>query len=184
MHVTIVLCLDWTFEEEKLYVFTSVLYNVDSYMNVVMYIIFYSATRLRIYMKLSILLFLFVLRGSMPEQLEKELVIRMIFPTSRNEDSIIIEGASPDSVARAAERIRPIIDEAVKSSTLDNTRFISLHPQLVDKLVNFQNTISRLLLYPVTLLCLTLPTKSCTWRAAKKMSRFLGFDYITFLSTR
>ncbi|PWA88314.1 hypothetical protein CTI12_AA121420 [Artemisia annua] len=88
-------------------------------------------------------------RGSMPEQLEKELVIRMIFPTSRNEDSIIIEGASPDSVARAAERIRPIIDEAVKSSTLDNTRFISLHPQLVDKLVNFQNTISRLLLYPV-----------------------------------
>ncbi|PWA88311.1 hypothetical protein CTI12_AA121420 [Artemisia annua] len=132
----------------------------------------------------------------MPEQLEKELVIRMIFPTSRNEDSIIIEGASPDSVARAAERIRPIIDEvgyrkkipvfvyAVKSSTLDNTRFISLHPQLVDKLVNFQNTISRLLLYPVTLLCLTLPTKSCTWRAAKKMSRFLGFDYITFLSTR
>ncbi|GJY61371.1 activating signal cointegrator 1 complex subunit 1 isoform X3 [Tanacetum coccineum] len=85
--------------------------------------------------------------GSMPEELEKETGIRMIFPTSRNEDSIIIEGASPDSVARAAKRIQPIVDEAVKSSALDNTHFISLplaiHPQLVDKLVNFQNSVSK-----------------------------------------
>lgn len=83
----------------------------------------------------------------MPEELEKELGIRMIIPTSRNEDSIIIEGASSEIVARAAERIQPIIGEAVKSSALDNTHFISLplaiHPQLVDKLVNFQNTISK-----------------------------------------
>lgn len=85
--------------------------------------------------------------GSMPEELEKELRIRMIFPSSRNEDSIIIEGASLNSVARAAERIQPIIDEAVKSSALDNTHFISLplaiHPQLVDKLVNFQNSVAK-----------------------------------------
>nr|GEU45287.1 activating signal cointegrator 1 complex subunit 1 [Tanacetum cinerariifolium] len=85
--------------------------------------------------------------GSMSEELEKEMGIRMIFPTSRNEDSIIIEGASPDSIARAAKRIQPIIDEAVKSSALDNTHFISLplaiHPQLVDKLVNFQNSVSK-----------------------------------------
>ncbi|GKA18770.1 activating signal cointegrator 1 complex subunit 1 [Tanacetum coccineum] len=51
----------------------------------------------------------------------------------------------PDSVARASERIQLIIDDAVKSSALDYSHFISLplaiHPQLVDKLVNFQNSV-------------------------------------------
>ncbi|GJV28336.1 activating signal cointegrator 1 complex subunit 1, partial [Tanacetum coccineum] len=83
--------------------------------------------------------------GSMQEQIEKETGIRIIFPSSRNEETIVIEGASPDSVARASERIQLIIDEAVKSSALDYSHFISLplaiHPQLVEKLVDFQNSV-------------------------------------------
>ncbi|GKC71594.1 activating signal cointegrator 1 complex subunit 1, partial [Tanacetum coccineum] len=83
--------------------------------------------------------------GSMQEQIEKEMGIRIIFPSSRNEETIVIEGASPDSIARASERIQLIIDEAVKSSALDYSHFISLplaiHPQLVEKLVDFQNSV-------------------------------------------
>ncbi|GJV11756.1 activating signal cointegrator 1 complex subunit 1, partial [Tanacetum coccineum] len=51
----------------------------------------------------------------------------------------------PDSVARASERIQLIIDDVVKSSALDYSHFISLplaiHPQLVEKLVGFQNSV-------------------------------------------
>lgn len=70
---------------------------------------------------------------------------KIIFPSSRKEESIIIEGDSLDSVTRASERIQFIIEEAVKSSALDYSHFVSLplaiHPQLVDKLINFQNSI-------------------------------------------
>ncbi|KVH97982.1 Protein kinase A anchor protein, nuclear localization signal domain-containing protein, partial [Cynara cardunculus var. scolymus] len=56
-----------------------------------------------------------------------------------------IEGSSPDSVARASERIQLIIDEVVKSSALDYSHFVSLplalYPELVDQLVNFQSSI-------------------------------------------
>ncbi|GKC65665.1 activating signal cointegrator 1 complex subunit 1 [Tanacetum coccineum] len=93
----------------------------------------------------SIHTYTYLILGSMQEQIEKEMGIRIIFPSSRNEETIVIEGASPDSIARASERIQLIIDEAVKSSALDYSHFISLplaiHPQLVDKLVNFQNSI-------------------------------------------
>ncbi|GJV49002.1 activating signal cointegrator 1 complex subunit 1 [Tanacetum coccineum] len=57
--------------------------------------------------------------------------------------TIVIEGASPspDSIARLDLNDT----NAVKSSALDYSHFISLplaiHPQLVDKLVNFQNSI-------------------------------------------
>lgn len=86
--------------------------------------------------------------GSMQESIEKEMGIRILFPSSRNEESIIIEGTSSDSLARASERIQLIIDEAVKSSALDYSHFISLplaiYPELVDKLFNFQNSILRI----------------------------------------
>ncbi|KAL5756024.1 hypothetical protein ACOSP7_020452 [Xanthoceras sorbifolium] len=83
--------------------------------------------------------------GSTQKKIEEEMGVKIIFPSSRKEDSIIIEGISLDSVTRASERIQTIIDEAVKSPTLDYSHFVSLplaiHPELVDKLFNFQNSI-------------------------------------------
>lgn len=83
--------------------------------------------------------------GSMQEKIEGEIGIKIIFPSSRTEESIIIEGTSPDSVARASERIQLLIGEVVKSSALDYSHFVSLplalYPQLVDQLVNFQSSI-------------------------------------------
>nr|XP_043636955.1 uncharacterized protein LOC122607941 isoform X2 [Erigeron canadensis] len=83
--------------------------------------------------------------GSVQQNIEEEMGVRIIFPSSRTEESIIIEGTSPDSLARASERIQLIIDEAVKSPALDYSHFISLplaiNPQLIHKLVNFQNSI-------------------------------------------
>ncbi|KAL5824648.1 hypothetical protein ACOSQ3_020711 [Xanthoceras sorbifolium] len=83
--------------------------------------------------------------GSTQKKIEEEMGVKIIFPSSRKEDSIIIEGISLDSVTRASERIQTIIDEAVKSPTLDYSHFVSLplaiHPEWVDKLFNFQNSI-------------------------------------------
>ncbi|XP_031277805.1 uncharacterized protein LOC116136225 isoform X2 [Pistacia vera] len=83
--------------------------------------------------------------GSMQKKIEEEMGVKIIIPSSRKEDSIIIEGISLDSVNKASERIKSIIDEAVKGPSLDYSHFISLplaiHTELVDKLVNFQNCI-------------------------------------------
>ncbi|KAL6568171.1 hypothetical protein OROHE_003855 [Orobanche hederae] len=61
------------------------------------------------------------------------------------EDFITIEGNSAESVTKASEKIQVIVDKAVNSRDLDYSHFVSLplaiHPGLVDKLVNFQNTI-------------------------------------------
>lgn len=83
--------------------------------------------------------------GSTQKRIEEELGVKIIFPSSRKEDFIIIEGSSAESLARAADKVQVILDEAVKSPSLDYSHFISLplaiHPELVDKLVNFQNSI-------------------------------------------
>ncbi|KAJ4718080.1 Activating signal cointegrator 1 complex subunit 1 [Melia azedarach] len=83
--------------------------------------------------------------GSTQRKIEKETGVKIILPSSKKEDSIIIEGMSYDSVTRASEKIQAIIDEAVQSRSLDYSHFVSLplaiHPELVDKLFNFQNTI-------------------------------------------
>ncbi|KAK1436857.1 hypothetical protein QVD17_02641 [Tagetes erecta] len=82
--------------------------------------------------------------GSMQAKIEEETGAKLIFPSSRTEESLIIEGTS-DSVGRASEIIQLRIDEIVKSSALDYSHFISLplaiHPQLVDKLINFRNSV-------------------------------------------
>ncbi|GFY97066.1 putative eukaryotic LigT [Actinidia rufa] len=82
--------------------------------------------------------------GSTQEKIEEEMGVKIIFPSSKKEDAIIIEGVSAESVNRASERVQVIIDEAVKSPNLDYSHFISLplalHPELVDKLVNFQKS--------------------------------------------
>ncbi|XP_057967088.1 uncharacterized protein LOC131157165 isoform X2 [Malania oleifera] len=83
--------------------------------------------------------------GSTQKKIEEDMGVIITFPSSKKEDSIIIEGNSIESVTRASEEIQFIIDEAVKSRNLDYTHFVSLplaiHSELVDKLVNFQNSI-------------------------------------------
>ncbi|XP_075492316.1 uncharacterized protein LOC142530382 isoform X5 [Primulina tabacum] len=79
------------------------------------------------------------------EEIEEETGVKIIFPSSRMEDSIIIEGNSIESVTKASEKVQIIIDKAVNSRALDYSHFVSLplaiHPGLVDKLINFQKTI-------------------------------------------
>ncbi|KAE8714695.1 Eukaryotic LigT isoform 2 [Hibiscus syriacus] len=106
--------------------------------------------------------------GSTKEKIEKETGVQIILPSSKQEDAIkpigrvvqssshcycvgnsiqhkVIEGTSADSVTKASKVIQHIIDEAVKTPSLDYSHFVSLplaiHPELVDKLVNFQNSI-------------------------------------------
>ncbi|KAL2332348.1 hypothetical protein Fmac_019929 [Flemingia macrophylla] len=56
-----------------------------------------------------------------------------------------IEGISIKSVNSASEKIRAVIDETDTSRNIDYSHFISLplaiHPELVNKLINFQNSI-------------------------------------------
>ncbi|KAA3457244.1 Activating signal cointegrator 1 complex subunit 1 [Gossypium australe] len=83
--------------------------------------------------------------GSTKEKIEKETGVQIILPSSKQEDAIIIEGTSAVSVAKASKEIQHIINEAVKTPSLDYSHFVSLplaiHPELVAKLVNFQNSI-------------------------------------------
>ncbi|XP_019223761.1 PREDICTED: uncharacterized protein LOC109205499 isoform X2 [Nicotiana attenuata] len=83
--------------------------------------------------------------GATQRTIEKEMGVKIILPLSRKEDCLTIEGNSAESVARASDRVQAIIDEAVKSRNLDYSHFVSLplaiHPELVNKLINFQNSI-------------------------------------------
>ncbi|XP_058192511.1 uncharacterized protein LOC131309859 isoform X3 [Rhododendron vialii] len=83
--------------------------------------------------------------GSTQKSIEEEIGVKIIFPSSKEEDFIVIEGISAAIVARASERIQVIIDEAVKSPSLEYSHFVSLplaiHPELVDKLLKFQKSI-------------------------------------------
>ncbi|XP_061980863.1 uncharacterized protein LOC133701088 isoform X2 [Populus nigra] len=82
--------------------------------------------------------------GSAQKRIEEEMAVKIVFPSSKNEESIVIEGISTDCVTRASEKIQAIIDEAIKTN-LDYSHFVSLplgiYPELVDKLVDFQNSI-------------------------------------------
>ncbi|KAI3455458.1 hypothetical protein Pfo_012121 [Paulownia fortunei] len=83
--------------------------------------------------------------GGSQKEIEEGTGVKIMFSSSKTEDSIIIEGNSAESVTKASEKIQIIIDKAVNSRDLDYSHFVSLplaiHPGLVDKLVNFQNTI-------------------------------------------
>ncbi|GMH14265.1 hypothetical protein Nepgr_016106 [Nepenthes gracilis] len=85
--------------------------------------------------------------GSTQRSVEEEMGVKIIFPSSKEEDSIVIKGSSFESIARASEKIQVIIDQAIRSPNLDYSHFISLplaiHPELVDKLDRFQNSILR-----------------------------------------
>uniref|UniRef100_A0A2P2L8T7 Uncharacterized protein LOC105635028 isoform X1 n=1 Tax=Rhizophora mucronata TaxID=61149 RepID=A0A2P2L8T7_RHIMU len=83
--------------------------------------------------------------GCMKKKIEEELGVKITIPSPRKEEPVVIEGFSLHSVTEASQKIQAIIDEAVKSPSVDYSHFISLplaiHPELVGKLVNFQNTI-------------------------------------------
>ncbi|OVA08591.1 K Homology domain [Macleaya cordata] len=83
--------------------------------------------------------------GSTQKEIEGELGVKIIFPFSKKGNAVIIKGDSIESVTKASERIQVILEEAVKSPTLDYSHFISLplaiNTGLVDKLFNFQSSI-------------------------------------------
>ncbi|KAF8025609.1 hypothetical protein BT93_F2448 [Corymbia citriodora subsp. variegata] len=83
--------------------------------------------------------------GSTQKKIEEEMKVKIIFPSSRKDDHIVIEGDSREAVDSALEKIQTIIGEAVESPGLDYSHFVSLplaiHPGLVDKLFNFQDYI-------------------------------------------
>lgn len=83
--------------------------------------------------------------GETQRTIEEEMRVKIILPFSRDEDCLIIEGSSAESVARASDGVQSIIDETVKSRNLDYSHFVSLplaiHPELVNKLINFQNSV-------------------------------------------
>ncbi|XP_052726963.1 uncharacterized protein LOC108333814 isoform X1 [Vigna angularis] len=83
--------------------------------------------------------------GSTQKRIEEEMGVKIIMPTSKDDDFISIEGISIDSVNSASERIQDIIDESVNSRNVDYSHFISIplaiHPGLVKKLINFEHSI-------------------------------------------
>ncbi|XP_048130851.1 LOW QUALITY PROTEIN: uncharacterized protein LOC115737409 [Rhodamnia argentea] len=83
--------------------------------------------------------------GFTQKKIEEEMKVDIIFPSSRKDDHIVIEGDSREAVNSALEKIQTIIGEAVESPSLDYSHFVSLplaiHPGLVDKLFSFQNCI-------------------------------------------
>ncbi|KAI3845651.1 hypothetical protein MKX03_006631 [Papaver bracteatum] len=83
--------------------------------------------------------------GSLQREIEGGMCVKIVFPPSKEEDSIVIEGDSMECVTKASKKIQVVLEKAVNSPFLDYSHFISLplaiHPELVDKLVNFQSSI-------------------------------------------
>ncbi|XP_049934592.1 uncharacterized protein LOC116258508 isoform X2 [Nymphaea colorata] len=83
--------------------------------------------------------------GFTQKKIEEEAGVRILLPSSKEDLEVTVQGASVEDVTRAMERIKALLDEAVKSPRLDYSHFVSLplaiYPSLVDKLVNFQNSI-------------------------------------------
>ncbi|KAG0535774.1 hypothetical protein BDA96_03G007800 [Sorghum bicolor] len=83
--------------------------------------------------------------GSTQKQIEEDTGVKIIFPSSREGTSVVLEGKSAESIRKASQMIADVLEEAVKSRQLDYSHFISLplalHPYLVDKLNHFQSSI-------------------------------------------
>uniref|UniRef100_M8BU20 Activating signal cointegrator 1 complex subunit 1 n=1 Tax=Aegilops tauschii TaxID=37682 RepID=M8BU20_AEGTA len=83
--------------------------------------------------------------GSVQKQIEQETGVKIIFPSGKEETLVVLEGKSAESIGKVSERIAKILEEAVQSPMLDYSHFISLplaiHPDLVEKLNNFQRSI-------------------------------------------
>ncbi|KQK03427.1 activating signal cointegrator 1 complex subunit 1 isoform X1 [Brachypodium distachyon] len=83
--------------------------------------------------------------GSIQKQIEQETGVKIIFPSSKEETLVVLEGQNAESIRKASERIAKVLEEAVQSPMLDYSHFVSLplaiHPDLVEKLNNFQRSI-------------------------------------------
>ncbi|CAO2175210.1 unnamed protein product [Urochloa humidicola] len=83
--------------------------------------------------------------GSMQKKIEEDTGVKIIFPSSREETSVVLQGRSSESIRRASQMIANVLEEAVQSRMLDYSHFISLplaiHSDLVDKLNYFQSSI-------------------------------------------
>lgn len=79
------------------------------------------------------------------KQIEGETGVKITFPSSKEDNYIVIQGNSEESLTKASEMITGVLKEAVESRSLDYSHFISLplaiHPELLDKLQKFQNDI-------------------------------------------
>ncbi|XP_062230377.1 uncharacterized protein LOC133927946 isoform X2 [Phragmites australis] len=83
--------------------------------------------------------------GCMQKQIEDDTGVKIIFPSSEEETSVVLEGKSVESIRKASQKIANVLEQAVQSRMLDYSHFISLplaiHPDLVDKLNYFQSSI-------------------------------------------
>ncbi|KAJ1281856.1 hypothetical protein BS78_03G005800 [Paspalum vaginatum] len=83
--------------------------------------------------------------GSTQRQIEEGTGVKIIFPSSREETFVVLEGKSAESIRKASQMIANVLEEAVQSRMLDYSHFISLplaiHPDLVNKLNYFQSSI-------------------------------------------
>uniref|UniRef100_A0A6N2MK51 K Homology domain-containing protein n=1 Tax=Salix viminalis TaxID=40686 RepID=A0A6N2MK51_SALVM len=50
--------------------------------------------------------------GSTQKKIEEEMGVKIVFPSSKKEESIVIEGISIDCVTRASEKIQAVMDES------------------------------------------------------------------------
>ncbi|XP_066400751.1 uncharacterized protein [Miscanthus floridulus] len=83
--------------------------------------------------------------GSTQKKIEEDTGVKIIFPSSREGTSVVLEGKSAESIRKASQMIANALEEAVQSRQLDYSHFISLplalHQDLVDKLNHFQSSI-------------------------------------------
>ncbi|KAK3163214.1 hypothetical protein QOZ80_1AG0000770 [Eleusine coracana subsp. coracana] len=83
--------------------------------------------------------------GSMQKQIEEETGVKIMFPSSKEDTTVVLEGKSAESIRKASEKIANVLEQAVQSRMLDYSHFISLplaiHSDLVDKLNHFQRSI-------------------------------------------
>ncbi|GJN06540.1 hypothetical protein PR202_ga24276 [Eleusine coracana subsp. coracana] len=83
--------------------------------------------------------------GFMQNQIEEETGVRIMFPSSKEDTTVVLEGKSAESIRKASEKIANVLEQAVQSRMLDYSHFISLplaiHSDLVDKLNHFQRSI-------------------------------------------
>jgi len=81
--------------------------------------------------------------GSTQKQIEEDTGVKIIFPSSREGTSVVLEGKSAESIRKASQMIADVLEEAVKSRQLDYSHFISLplalRPYLVEKRNHFQS---------------------------------------------
>lgn len=83
--------------------------------------------------------------GKAQKKIEEKTGVKLSFVSTQEKTTVVVDGASAESVTTAAKTVQQILDEAVKSPNLNYSHFISLplavHTDLVEKLTDFQNSV-------------------------------------------